>query len=571
MKFFGIALSALAALVFAGTALNASAASAPRAFSGEALRGRIVGPLSPHAIVKVHVLLYGQHENELERFIEMQNVQGSPAFERYLTPQEFGAYFGADRATYARSIEILRNAGFAIVELANNRRDIVAQAPASTVEAFFQTPIDMHVLGSRSFFANRYEPVLPAALHAEVVDGLSNFRIMHSHRKVRPNSYVGGYVSFSPSDLATLYDLNPLYSAGLNGKGITLVNATSGAATTGDLAIFERTFKLPAVKMTCKPIDSGSCSITCGPSCDNGESTLDVDAATSVARNVNFLEVVAATPNDFTDVYKYIVDSLGATDHVVTTSWGSCEQDNYSSELTTDEVYFKQAAAEGQWWFSAAGDNGTDDCEDGSTKAISVDYPGSSRYVVSVGGTNVKAKWPGPSYKVISYVSESVWAYGNCGSTGRGSNGAGGGGRSVDFAKPTYQSTITPHDGKRDVPDVSLVSDDVNNGLYTVQAGKLGGGNGGTSEAAPQWAALLSIVEQKKGNYKSVVDPHTRLYQLGVPATRAKYFHDVVGANNGVPACAKDIAVFPGYNAIAGYDTASGIGSYIGYSLVEGY
>ncbi|MBV8490894.1 MAG: hypothetical protein JO199_10240, partial [Candidatus Eremiobacteraeota bacterium] len=546
MKFLSVAFFALLAAV-TGAAAQASGLPAQHAYSADALRGRIVGALSPHAIVKVHVLLYGNHENELEHFIAMQNQQGSPAFERYLTPQEFGSYFGADRSTYERSMRILRGAGFTIVETANNRRDIVAQAPASTVEAFFQTPIDVHVLGTRAFFANRYEPVIPAALHAEVVAGLSNFRVMHSHRRVNPHGYYGGYVSFAPADLAVLYDLNPLYTAGLNGKGITLVNATSGAATASDLAGFEKTFKLPAVKLLCKAIDSSTCSTTCGASCDNGESTLDVDAATSVARNVTFLQVVAATPNDFNDVYKYIADSLGGTDHVVTTSWGTCEQDSGGSDLTLDETYFKQAATEGQWWFSAAGDNGTDDCQDMATKAVSVDYPGSSDYVVSVGGTDVHVKQTPGTYKVTAYVSESVWQYGNCGSSGSGSNGAGGGGKSIVFTKPSYQTAITPKDGRRDVPDVSLVSDDINNGLYVYQNGKIQGGNGGTSEAAPQWAALLSIVEQKKGNFKLVVDPHTRLYALGAPSTRAKYFHDVAGGNNGVPKCVGDIAVFPGY------------------------
>ncbi len=565
MKLAGVFVSAMACAALSIGAIAVPAVALPaRPYAPEALHGRIAGPLSPGATIKVHVLLAGRHEEELDRFIAMQNAPGSGSFGHYLTPQEFGAYFGADPGTYARAIALLRASGFQIVDLANNRRDIVAQAPASTVASFFQTPIDLHVEGTRTFYAARYEPVLPPALHAELVTGLDDYHLMHSHMRTNPHKIIGGYFSWAPNDVAVAYDLNPLYAAGLSGKGITMANATSGAATASDLAHFQSTFGLPAARLITTPIDGGIS--TSG----NGESTLDVDWATATARNVTFNQVVAHTTanNQFDDVYKYIVDTLGATTHVVTTSWGTCERDMSRSEMALDNGYFKQAAAEGQWWFSAAGDNGTDDCEDGSTRSVSVDFPGSSPYVVSVGGTNLHATISGGN--VTAYKNETVWAYGNCSYSGGGSNGAGGGGKSIIFTKPSYQNGLTPNDGWRDVPDVSLISDDVNDGLFVYQGG-IQGGNGGTSEAAPQWAGLLAIVEQKKGNYKNVMDPHVRLYQLYASSKRSSYFHDVVGGNNGVPSCAGDIAVFGGYNAVAGYDLASGIGSYIGASLVNGY
>jgi kumamolisin len=567
---FGIIASAL---LLATTSASASAAApAARSFTIEAMHGRIVGSMAPQEPVKIHVLLQGRHEDELDRLIELQATPGSGAFGHYLTPEEFGRYFGADPTTYARAIALLRANGFTISDLANNRRDIVAIAPAAAVERFFSTPLDRHVERERSFYAARYMPIVPAGLHAAVVTGLNDYHVLHSHMRTRPNAVVGGNFSWAPADLATAYDLNPLYTANLTGKGITMANATAGAASASDLALFEKTFKLPAAKLVSTPID-GALSASCGSGCGNGESSLDVDSATSTARDVTFNQVVGHTAanNDFDDVYKYIVDKLGTTTHVVTTSWGGCEADQDASEQTLDNGYFKQAVAEGQWWFSAAGDNGTDDCGDGSTTAISVDFPGSSPYVISVGGTNVHATINSAG-TITKYVSESVWQYGNCSETdGVSSNGAGGGGHSNSYTKPSYQTALTPKDARRDVPDVSLLSDDVNDGLFIADGGQLSGGNGGTSEAAPQWAALLAIVEQKKANYKNVVDPHVRLYQLAALSTHASYFHDVIGGNNDVPKCAQDIAVFGGYSAVAGFDRATGIGSYVGAALVNGY
>jgi kumamolisin len=240
--------------------------------------------------------------------------------------------------------------------------------------------------------------------------------------------------------------------------------------------------------------------------------------------------------------------------------------------MALNNGYFKQAVAEGQWWFSASGDQGTDDCQDGSTRSNSVDFPGSSPYVVSVGGTNVKATISKGA--VTKFDSESVWEYGNCSEAdGLSSDGAGGGGKSIVYTKPSYQTALTPKDGRRDVPDVSLLADDVNDGLWIYQSsgGGLLFGVGGTSDAAPQWAGLLAIVEQRKANYKNVVDPHVRLYALAATSKHASYFNNVTGGNNGVPSCAQDIAVYKGYTAVTGFDLATGIGSYIGHPLVETY
>jgi kumamolisin len=365
------------------------------------------------------------------------------------------------------------------------------------------------------------------------------------------------------------YDLNPLYSEGIDGEGITIANATSGGgATASDLVKFEKQFELPSVKL-----------VTVGePANENvspdstGESTLDLDSATSVARNVTFEQVVAKDPNsdsDFDETYSYIVNKLGSTVHVVTTSWGDCEYDmEGTASLTIDEDLFKQAIAEGQYWFSASGDNGTDDCEDGDPGKgkLSVDFPGSSPYVMSVGGTNVKAEISNGA--VIKWEGETTWQYAN-------SNGASGGGRSILYAKPSYQAKLTPKDGKRDVPDVAALSDDENDGLWTYWSGGGGlqSGWGGTSEAAPQWSGIFALIEQRYRNEK-IVDPHVRLYQLAAESSKeyATIFHDITSGNNGVPKAAEDpYGTFAGYNAAKGFDLTTGLGSYIGYPLVKAY
>jgi len=556
-------LAALASVAYTGVAASAApfarerAMPAIRELSFASLRGNYLGPIAPGTPISIYVHVQGRHEEQLAAFVAAIDTPGSPDFGHYLTPQQFGAYFGAAPGEYAQALATLRAAGFTIDKLVANRTDIVAHAPAAVVERFFGSPIDQRSERGRSFFTMRYTPVYPAGLHAEEVSGLETYVRFHSHARRTAHTIE----SWTPQDLAAGYDLNPLYASGLDGKGVTIANATSGAAEPGDLALFQKHFGLPSAQLISVPIG--------GPltKAGNSESSLDVDSALSVAREATFEQVVAynAYNNDFDRMYSYIVNDLGSSVHVVTTSWGVCEREMEATPaaLKLQEGLFAQAAAEGQWWFSASGDNGTDDCDDGGT-ALSVDFPGSSPYVMSVGGTDVRPTLSGGA--VTGWAAETTWQYSN-------SDGASGGGKSILYKKPAYQNKLTPADGVRDVPDVAALADPDNDGLYVADDGALQSGWGGTSDAAPQWAAVLAIVEQRYGG-KIVTDPHVRLYALAATSRYHSLFHDILHGNNGVPL--GDDMYYPnlsfrGYNAGAGFDLTTGLGSYIGAALVESY
>jgi subtilase family serine protease len=520
-----------------------------------ATRGSFVGAVAPATPISVIVKIAGQHQGELQQVIASLTTSDTLS-PRYLTPAEYGRYFGATPADYAGAIATLRAAGFTIDELPANRTDIIAHAPAGRVEALFSTPLDWRNERGQIFFTARYEPTIPQSLHATAISGLDTYLRFHPHsrrsisRKAKPPSW-------TPDDLAAGYNLAGLYSRGLDGKGITIANATSGEASGNDLTAFQQYFGLPVVPLVSHGV-GGPLSPTCGQGCNNSESTLDADSATSIAREATFVQVVAHTPSnhDFDLAYEYIVNNLGSTVHVVTTSWGICERDfKNSKSFPIDDALFKQAVAEGQFWFSASGDNGTDDCQDGQ-KALSVDFPGSSPFVVSVGGTNITGVTNGQG-AVTGWSSETAWQYAN-------SNGASGGGQSIIYPKPAYQRTLTPKDNVRDVPDVALISDPENDGVY-VYNGSLQGHWGGTSDAAPMWAALFAIIVQREHG-KAPVDPHLRLYRLAAGPSYHNVFHDITSGYNGVPT-----GSFKGFYAGPGFDLTTGLGSFNGGSLVDAY
>jgi subtilase family serine protease len=518
-----------------------------------ATHGSFLGRMPASTRIDVYVQVAGRHDDELYA------LRG-----RVFTADAFGRYFGANPADYAQAIGLLRRHGFVIDDLPANRTDIIAHATAASVEALFQTPLDLRSDRGRVYYANRYDPVFPSELHAVAVSGLDDHGLLHPMLRRSPGAIIDGTFSWGPRDVAAAYDLNPLYSSKRDGKGVIIANATCGAAVAGDLVIFRTAFGLSPASLVSTAEPKGHALTTgCGSGkygYGNGESSLDVDWALAVARGATFHQVVATGPtnHDFDLVYSYIVNHLGSAVHVVTTSWGSCEREMRGTpSLRIDERLFAQAAAEGQHWFAASGDNGTDDCQDGG-HAVSVDFPGSSPYVTDVGGTNVQGRIVNGN--VTGWLGETVWQESN-------SNGASGGGRSILFAKPSYQKGVTPDDGVRDVPDVALIADDVNDGLWMADGSELQPGWGGTSEAAPQWAGLFAILEQRFGN-KLIADPHDRLYQLAASDKYHRYFHDITRGNNGVD----DVyGTFPGFNAGPGFDLCSGWGSYIGAALVNAY
>ena len=235
----------------------------------------------------------------------------------------------------------------------------------------------------------------------------------------------------------------------------------------------------------------------------------------------------------------------------MTTSWGACEGE-LGKHLGIDENLIQQAATEGQWWLAAAGDKGSDDCGNGIR---AVDFPGSSPYVVSVGGTEVTPEHIADD-KYKGWKNEVTWEVHG--------DGASGGGASKFFAKPAFQTALTPPDGVRDVPDVSSMSDDTdaNGGYFVFFRALWRKGWGGTSFAAPEWAGYLALIAQQHGG--TISSPLMTLYQLAGSGQYSSLFHDITAGCNG-------FREVHGYCATIGYDQASGLGSFIGANLAGAY
>jgi subtilase family serine protease len=316
----------------------------------------------------------------------------------------------------------------------------------------------------------------------------------------------------------------------------------------------------------------------------------------------------------------------GVTPDIFSLSFGECESDMVSDgSLSLINGYWEQAAGEGIAVTVSSGDSGSAGCDGDATsttiakKGLSVSGYASTLYNIAVGGTDfyglesaftsyVSTSSIGSSstyYRTVtSYIPESIWNDSitddttqiseDAPETGKyASIVAGGGGASKEYSRPSWQTASkgTFDSGSmRDIPDISLMSgngydsatwlvcdDDTNTLAFSNSKGVLncssisGGyfdGFGGTSTAAPAFAGILALVEQKTGD--RLGQAAETLYELYNSSNKGSIFHDVTVGNNSVPCtegtldCVKNTAGYyfeSGYDTGTGYDLASGMGS----------
>jgi subtilase family serine protease len=380
-----------------------------------------------------------------------------------------------------------------------------------------------------------------------------------------------GIACYRPSDLQAQYDFAPLYAAGDDGSGQTIVIFDSFGSPTiaQDLATFDSAFGLPAPPSFNVYMPEGKVNYnytkTPSPVAFHNknvsnqigwayETTLDVEWAHSMAPGASIDLVV--TPNAETEGVQGIPNMQNAQSFALShglgtiwsNSWSATEQSfhNAASIGQLDKFYAK-AAGQGITAFFATGDNGVanPDKQGRTYPFATVTYPPSSSNVVAVGGTQVTT----PTASISSYQPESVWNDGF---------GAGGGGFSAIFPEPAVQSAagISDPSGMRGLPDVSMNSAVISAVLIyesfdpTVAPGWAP--IAGTSEATPLWAGTDAVMNQADGALGFLMP---RLYQIYAnPTLYSEAFHDITVGNNSVGG-------ITGYSAATGWDPATGLGT----------
>ncbi len=318
------------------------------------------------------------------------------------------------------------------------------------------------------------------------------------------------------------------------------------------VTLFNTNFSLPAANVTRVFADTSSPGINV----DQTEALVDIEWAHAAAPGALIKVYIGneafQTFDPLTDaIRKSITDnSCGA----ISISYVFCGAPDSFYTMTLGP-WFAQAATQGQSVFAASGDWGSaglvlgsgDRCMTAITPNVS--EMSADPNVTSVGGTQFTATFDQDGNNV-GHVPESAWSNGI---------GATGGGKSAVFAKPTYQNSLTPNDGMRDIPDISLGASNTAPGFFWVDASfgvpVLRCCIGGTSISAPVWAGYAKLISQLGGVQGRIGNMNPRIYQLGAMGDESQSgLRDVLTGNNAFNGV-------PGFNAGAGYDLTTGFGS----------
>jgi kumamolisin len=453
-----------------------------------------------------------------------------------VTREEFEAKYGADGAAIEKIKQFAKENHLALGEVSAARRTVKLDGTAAEMTKAFGVKLDCYEFGGQKYRARTGGIQVPADLAewVEAVLGLDNRPQAQAHFRVLDEvagTKAAAAVSYSPRQVAQLYQ----FPLDVTGSGQTIgILELGGGYKPADLKNYFASLKIAEPVVVSVSVDKGKNAPTNANSAD-GEVLLDIEVAGSVAPGAKIVVYFAPnTSQGFQDALTTAIHDATNKPSVISISWGGAESTWTAQSMTAFDSAAQDAAALGVTICVASGDNGSSDgVTDG---AIHVDFPASSPHVLGCGGTSLQSASG-------AITSETVW---NDGAQG----GAGGGGFSVQFPLPSWQSGINaPAGAGRGVPDVSGDADPETGYNVLVDGQSLV--IGGTSAVAPLWSGLIALLNEKLGKPVGFLQP--TLYGLS-PSTNA--FHDITSGSNGA------------FSAGPGWDAASGLGSPAGENLL---
>jgi subtilase family serine protease len=412
-------------------------------------RGRV-----PDEFPMEHMLLElkrsPEREAALEGYIDELHDSTSPNFHKWLTPEEFNAHYGVARSDVDAVSGWLRARGFTVHGVQASGLMIDFSGTAGLVRQAYHTEIHNLEVGGVSHFANVSDPKIPAAL-ASVVSGIVSLHNFHPKPQLVPRGDVprgfytftnpnGTFHALAAGDIATIYNLTPLFQAGISGQGQTvMVLEDTYLYSTADWTVFRNTFGLQNYRSGSLSQVSPKGAVTCsnpgfqGKKSDPGygddsEAAIDVEWASAAAPNA---AIVLAACTDTSTTFGGLIALENVLNgpasnlpSVVSISYGEAEATNGAAANAAYNAAYKQAVAEGVSIFVSSGDEGAASADNGNVAKHGISVSGftSTPYNVSVGGTDFgytadnvppSTYWSstnsGTFSSALSYIQEIPW------------------------------------------------------------------------------------------------------------------------------------------------------------------
>lgn len=509
-----------------------------------------VGALPADKVLHFDMLLPLAAPEQLDQFLAEVYDRSSASYRKFLTPAQFTARFGPKQADWDELLAFAKRSGFTVLGGSRDEMDLRLAGPVRSIEAAFHVKMRLynHPTEARTFFSPDTEPTVDMKAAVWHISGLDNFALPHALVQPRTASATPRTTTGKcPGNSYCGSDMRAAYYGGtaLTGSGQSVGLLEFYGYDSADLTTYYgnagQTNRVPVngVSTDGTPV---SCLYSHG--CDDTEQTLDITQALGMAPGLAQLNVYVGS-SDTAILSAMSVPAPGSltgkVDAQLSCSWGWGPADP-----SVDDPLFKKFAAQGQSFFTAAGDSAA------YTPASQAVFPADDANVTVVGGTDLYTSAVG------AWQSESAW-----------SDGGGGYFAADNIPIPAWQaSAVAAFNTKsakpgsttwRNSPDVSA---EANFDFYVCadQSGCTANRYGGTSFAAPMWAGYMALVNQQaaQNGAPPVGFLNPTLYAIGNASggAYAAAFHDVATGGNG-------------FAALAGYDLSTGWGSPNGTGLIN--
>src|SRR5277367_185563 len=547
---------------------------------------KLLRKTDPKQVIKVSIYIRRNPKTSGEAMSTIATLNGQlPQERRYLSKPELAAMFGADPKELQAVEDWAKSSKLKVVEVDAAKRRVKISGTVAAINKAFGVQLNDYRHPEGYDYRGREGQVhVPESLYGivESVLGLDTRRVGRFRlrrpavkpvdwEKASPSSgrrHAAGAGAtnpwpgtFFPPQVAALYN----YPSNLTGSGQNVAIMSFNGAPDGNP---HGGYSLAALNTYFEKVLGGTTPqitnvVVSGPGNDPGPDTsasdrrgdstgevmLDACVVGSVAPGAHiFMYFTEFTTQGWVDALQEAI--AGDNDiAVISISYGNPEDDPQgawtAAGVQTVNEAFQAAIAAGITICCASGDDGS---SDGVASGAHVDFPASSPYVLGVGGTKLTASSLSPP----AIKSEVVWnelAQGE---------GAGGGGISALFTKPSWQDDVNvppsanpPHQVGRGVPDVAADADPVSGVVVMHIDGKHLEPIGGTSAATPLWASLIARLNEGLNARCGFINPvlYTKLAQ-GV-------LNDITSGNNGA------------YAAKVGWDACTGLGTPNGAKLLS--
>ena len=535
----------------------------PAVSSGQAAK---VGSLPSEQRMNLSIVLPLRNQSALTSLLGQIYDPSSPNYRHFLSVDQFTEQFGPTVEDYQAVVDFAKSNGLAVTGTAANRLIVPISGSVAQVEAAFNVRMNSyrHPTEKRTFFSPDREPSLNLNVQVAHIAGLNNFsmpRPMVTKAATAQSAVSGAAVGSGPggsylaSDMRAAYYTSTVPAGGpvLTGSGqvvglfqldgydisdvVSDLNGTATSSANGSDYVLAytptaggTTYSIPVNNVLLDEVTGAPCQ---NPfvSCGDVEESLDIVQAIGMAPGLSQVRVYIG--NSDVDVLNAMATEDIAQQLSISWTWSP-------DDPSTDDFIFQEMAAQGQSVFAASGDYGY------YQPIPPYFYPAEDAYVTAVGGTSLVTTGAG-----AAWASETGWS-------------DSGGGVSPDGIQiPGWQvgvaNTSNLASGTlRNVPDVAMEADFDN---YACNMGTCEGEWGGTSFAAPRWAAYVAMANQQAVEVgdTAVGFLNPVIYPLAEGPEFSSEFHDITSGQNG----------YPYYNAATGYDLVTGWGSPNGQNLIN--